>query len=586
VAAATGIALAAVAVLAPPVGVSTAVVAVVAVLLAESFVHEAVDRWRAPGTPLSVRTSTVLSFLGIWLVLVAPGRYADLTGRALLRLPLELLVVVVLALLPWRRVRVVLAGAAGVLLAAALVIKILDIGFETVFARPFDPGGDWSYLGPGIGVLGDSIGARWADVVSVLIALATVAVFVLLPLAVVRLTSAARDHRDASLKAATAFALVWAVGLGSGAEAAVGAPVASANIASLTLTTARLLDADVVDNRRFGVEIRNDPVGKAAAAAPTTLLSGLAGKDVLVVFVESYGRVSVQGTSYSPGIDAVLDQGTAQLAAAGYQSRSAFLTSPTFGAGSWLAHSTLESGLWVNSERRYSQLIGAKRETLTGLFGEAGWRTVFDVPADTRDWSQGRRFYGFQQYYDDHNVGYRGPKFGYAPIPDQYTLAQLRQRELLPGDRKPVFAEVDLVSSHHPWTPLPHLVPWDQLGDGSLYDDVSQKPDAAQVFTSSSKVKKMYGESIQYTWQSLTSFLTTYPDPNLVVIAVGDHQPHSYVSGQHVGHDVPISVITQDPKVMGDIAGWGWQDGLLPSPDAPVSRMDAFRNTFLAAFRG
>ena len=63
------------------------------------------------------------------------------------------------------------------------------------------------------------------------------------------------------------------------------------------------------------------------------LLRGLRGKDVLVVFVESYGRVAVQGTSFSPGVDAVLDDGSRRLRAAGYGARSAFLTSPTFGAG-------------------------------------------------------------------------------------------------------------------------------------------------------------------------------------------------------------------------------------------------------------
>ena len=40
------------------------------------------------------------------------------------------------------------------------------------------------------------------------------------------------------------------------------------------------------------------------------LLTGLRGKDVLVVFVESYGRSRSQGSSFAPGIDGVLDDGT------------------------------------------------------------------------------------------------------------------------------------------------------------------------------------------------------------------------------------------------------------------------------------
>jgi hypothetical protein len=178
----------------------------------------------------------------------------------------------------------------------------------------------------------------------------------------------------------------------------------------------------------------------------------------------------------------------------------------------------------------------------------------------------------------------RGPECVEEPVPDQYTLSELRRRELAPIDRRPVMAEIDLVSSHHPWTPLPTMLPWDQVGDGSAYDAMSQQPGSAEVFGDPELVKQKYGESVEYTWQALTSFLTTYDDPDLVVIALGDHQPHGYVSGEHVGHDVPVSVIAQDPAVMERIAGWGWQDGLRPHPDAPVWRMDTFRDRFLEAF--
>jgi hypothetical protein len=311
----------------------------------------------------------------------------------------------------------------------------------------------------------------------------------------------------------------------------------------------------------------------------------LRGKDVLLVFVESYGRVAVQDTSYAPGIAEVLDRGTAELAAAGYHSQSAFLTSPTFGAGSWLAHASLQSGLWVDSQRRYRQLLGADRMTLTSLFGEAGWRTVFDVPANTEDWPEGEDFYRFDRYYDSRNVGYEGPKFGYAPIPDQYTLLDFKRRELDPPDRQPVMAEIDLISSHHPWTPLPHLVPWDEVGDGSVFEGMPEQGESSEeVFGDPEAVKRVYGQSVEYSWEALTSFLTTYDDPNLVLVVLGDHQPHGYVSGEHVGHDVPVTVIAHDRSVMDRIAAWGWQDGLRPAPDAPVWRMDTFRDRFLAAF--
>jgi hypothetical protein len=47
---------------------------------------------------------------------------------------------------------------------------------------------------------------------------------------------------------------------------------------------------------------------------------------------------------------------------------------------------------------------------------------------------------------------------------------------------------------------------------------------------------------------------------------------------------VPISVIAHDPKVLKQISGWGWQDGLRPTDNAPVWPMSAFRDRFLGAF--
>jgi phosphatidylglycerophosphate synthase len=586
VAALTGVVLAAVAVLAMPHLVEVAAVAVVAVLLAESFAHEAVDRWRAPRRPVAAPYATVLAFLVVWFALVAPTDLDHLTVQAMLRLPLEVLVVVVLALVPWPRPRAAMAAASGLLLALLLLVKVLDMGFHAVFDRNFEPVGDWAYLGPGIGVLGDSIGDGWARAVAVLAGGATLALLVGVPLAMVRLVRVTAGHRRFSMSAATAFGTAWVLCFATGVQAVEGAPVASTSAASLTVDEVQLVRADLADRQAFAEEIELDPYADRLADSPAeSMVSGLAGKDVLLVFVESYGRVAVQDTTYSVGVNEVLDRGTEELEAAGYHAQTAFLTSPTYGAGSWLAHATLQSGLWVDSQRRYRQLLGAERLTLTDLFGRAGWRTVFDVPANTMDWPEGQEFYGFQGYYDSRNVDYAGPEFGYAPMPDQYTLLDFHRRELEAANRPPVMAEIDLISSHHPWTPLPRMVPWDEVGNGSVYEGMPEQGESSdEVFQDPEAVKRVYGESIEYAWEALISYLTTYADPDLVIVALGDHQPHSYVSGKDAGHDVPISVIAQDPAVMQRIAGWGWQDGLRPAPDATVWRMDEFRDRFLDAF--
>ncbi|MGH3375525.1 MAG: sulfatase, partial [Actinoallomurus sp.] len=256
------------------------------------------------------------------------------------------------------------------------------------------------------------------------------------------------------------------------------------------------------------------------------------------------------------------------------------------GGVSWLAHSTLQSGLWVDNPQRYDQLLESNRFTLSDAFNDAGWRTVSVAPADNRPWPQGRSFYHYDALYNSLDIGYVGPKFSYAPVPDQYTLAAFQRMELAKRNRKPVMAEIDLVSSHVPWAPLPHMVGWDQIGDGSIYDGMpeqGQSPSA--VWPDPQKVQDAYGRSIQYSLRSLFSFVQNAHDKNLVLVVLGDHQPGTTVSGPYAGHAVPISIVAHDPKVMDRISSWGWTDGMLPASHAPVWRMDAFRDRFLTAYR-
>ena len=528
-------------------------------LLAESFGRDVWWLWRTRDAEAPYPRGgavTLVAMGAVWVALVLPRTPGDLA-----RLPVDALLLLAVALLPWRRARAAAAAVLGAGLAVVVVLEAFDTGFHTFLDRPFDPVADWAYLGPGVDVLGDSIGDGAARAVAGLAAVVVLALLVLLPLATVRSAGAIARHRRPALVAALVLA------------AAPLAQVGSTNAAGLAYDEVRQVSADLADRQAFAAEIDADP---QAGVPPDRLLRGLRGKDVLVVFVESYGRVALEGTSFAPGVAAVVDDGTRRLRDAGWSSRSAYLTSPTFGAASWLAHSTLQSGLWVDSQRRYDQLLGADRLTLTSAFGAAGWRTVFDVPANTEDWPEGRDYYGFDRIYDSRDVGYRGPEFGYAPVPDQYTLSAFQRLELEPGDRPPVMAEIDLVSSHHPWAPSPAPVPWDEVGDGSSL--------AAPPTEDDPDVPTLYGRSIEYSMSTLVSWLESQPDPDLVLLVLGDHQPHSYVTGPHPGHDVPVSLIARDPRVLHRIGDWGWQRGLHPGPDAPVWPMDAVRDRVLRAF--
>ncbi len=537
---------------------------------------------RARVRRVAAGVTTLLAVLLVWFALVAPNDVSQLGLTAFVRIPIEALVVLALVLvLPprWGRAMVITVGAA---LGLVTVLKLLDMGFHAALDRQFNPLSDWSYLGPAVQVLGDSIGRPGAIVAVIVAAAVVLGLIVLVPLAVRRLTRlATRDQLMAS-RFVAAFAAVWLVSAVIGVQLAPGAPVASADAAQLAFDEVGQIRAGVHDQEAFEAAIADEPADLTPAA---DLLTGLRGKDVVFAFVEAYGRVAVQDPAISPGVDTVLDTGTRRLAEAGFSSRSAFLTSPTFGGLSWLAHATLQSGLWVDTEQRHDQLMTSDRLTLSRAFQRAGWDTVANVPANDEAWPEATSFYHYDRVYDSGNVGYRGPKFGFATIPDQYSLAAFQRAELAPNPRAPVMAEIDLLTSHTPWTPLPTMVEWNALSDGTIYEGMpEQAPSVEEVWDDDDEIRAAYGRSIEYSLNSIISFVQTYGTDDLVLIVLGDHQPATVVSGSDADHDVPITVIARDPAVMDRIASWNWQDGMNPSPQAPVWPMDSFRDRFLDAF--
>ncbi len=541
-----------------------------------------------PGGPRHARARmglgvvlTILAALAVWVALVAPYQPNDVTLNAFFRIPLEGLVLIAVAAFLPRTPRRILAVSCGLVLTLVVVLKVINYEMFTLYDRPYDPLGDTSQLGNGIETLRSLVGGTETKLIEVGAVAGTLVLAVVLALSMLRLTRVAADNRRWALRAVAGLGAVWALCFAFGAQLISHTPIASTLSASLVVNEVNALRADIHDRSVFAAQIKYDPERNI----PTNqLLTSLRGKDVLLVFIEAYGQQAVEGRSFSPEVDAALAEGNKRLASAGFSSRSGFLDSATYGGISWLAHSSLQAGLWVNNQDRYNQLISAKRFTLAQAFKEAGWRTVADDPSNDRPWPQGKAFYHYDQVYNRYQVGYRGPTFTYATMPDQYMLSALQRLELSKPHRKPLFAEVDTISSHMPWNRIPREIAWNQVGNGSIYNKIPMIHETGAFWSTPSRVQAAYGTSIVYALNTLTSFVQKYGNKNLVMIVLGDHQPLPIVSGTNSNHDVPISIIAHDPNVLKQIGSWGWNPGLKPNPNAPVWPMNAFRNKFLTAF--
>jgi hypothetical protein len=400
----------------------------------------------------------------------------------------------------------------------------------------------------------------------------------LITLSVLRVTRLVVRYGSVATPAVTVVTAVWLVCWVLGAQLVPGVKVTSKGSAKMAVYHAMQIQDGLQDQRKFAQEASVD----AFRDVPDErLLTSLDGKDVLLAFVESYGRVAVEHPEIASQVGAVLDDGNRRLKAKGYGARSGFLTSSTAGGGSWLAHATFLSGLWIDNEQRYRSLVSSGRMTLNRAFKRADWRTVGVVPGITKTWPEGT-FFGYDQVYDAHDLGYQGPRFSWSTMPDQYTLSAFERLEHAKKDGPPLMAEIPMLSSHAPWASIPRFIGWNEVGDGSVYKGM---PGAGNhPWPKQSEVRTQYGRSIEYSLNTLISWVETYGDKDLVLVFLGDHQPTPLVTGDGAGRDVPITIVAQDQAVLDKISGWGWQDGLKPGPDAPVWRMNDFRDRFLTAF--
>jgi len=312
--------------------------------------------------------------------------------------------------------------------------------------------------------------------------------------------------------------------------------------------------------------------------------ASLAGDDVFVVFLESYGA-----TAYDrPEIAQTLVRGREALAdavrASGRGVVSAYVESPTFGGASWLAHMSLLTGRPIRDNGTYNLLLTQDCEVLTQKFARHGYRVVGLMPGLKSEWPEGV-FYGFDEIYGERALDYRGPEFGWWRIPDQYALAKLDQLELVKTPRAPLFVFFPTISSHMPFRPTPPYQPdWSRLlaeepyEPNAVAESLAVEPDWTNLIVD-------YADTIAYTFDYLSGYLGQRPDLDLLLVLLGDHQPPASVSGAQTRWDVPVHVIANRQEALDILLGAGFVDGLEPEREA-IGPMHELTTLLLRAASG
>jgi hypothetical protein len=517
----------------------------------------------------------------LYLVLAIPVIPDGSGAVALIALPPALPALVLLATLGTGRIRAATVVLAGTLVCVIAVFKLADALTHFVFARPFNAYLHLSLVADGVRFLGSALGPIGATgVVFAAVACLACAGFALFRL--VRMLNDPARPRSRALSLCCGALLLATWGVAAAADLRLGPrPIAEDRI--ITATWERVIEhRDTArDVPIFRAALERDPY---AGMTPDHRLSALRGHDVIVLFVESYGRGTVESPLFASRIGSRLDAMAKRLAAAGVMTASGWMESATYGGQSWLAHSTLLSGLRIDRQTRYTALLDSRQATLARDFRTASWRTVFMAPAIVRAWTEGG-FYGFDRTYTAADLGYRGRAFHYMTMPDQFTLSALARRELSANRDFRTFAVAALTSSHAPWTPIPLLKPWDDIGDGRVFDAsafTGAPPET--VWSSSESIRKAYADSIVYVLATIESFVVEKIGRNALVIVVGDHQPLPYVTANAPTRDVPVHVMSRNGALVGALTPGWLLPGMRPAATTTPLPMEDFRGRLIETF--
>lgn len=526
------------------------------------------------------------------LVLIAPNDPAATTWSALRLIPLELPVILaVLVALPARAgATLAIRGALVAVLVALTLLKAADMGTFLAYGRPFTPVADLHLVAAGWHLAVTTLGP-WQATGLAAGGLAAVAALAAALWAATGLWARCdlpglrgRAQLAPVLVALAAGAVAVAeIGQRRGAWTLPVPPPGAAFTANLAVDRVLTAQRTLASLQAFEAAAAQDPF-----AGATGLFDRIGDRDVLLTFVESYGRASFDVPFYAERHRATLRAAETRLTEAGLAMRSGWLTAPMVGGQSWLAHASVGFGLWIPDQTRYRALLASPRRSLFHLAHASGFHTAAVMPAITYDWPEARRM-GFDTILTATELGYEGTAFNWVTMPDQFTLSALERglRQATPRGAPPpevpLFAQVALISSHAPWVPVPDLVSWDAVGDGRVFDAMAERGDPPEtVWRDMDRVRAQYRKAVDYALRTVTAYAERTAESAPLMIVLGDHQTGTRISMSD-SFDVPVHVIGP-PDLVARVAAWGWTEGLLPGPDVTPWTMDRFRDSFVAAF--
>ena len=305
------------------------------------------------------------------------------------------------------------------------------------------------------------------------------------------------------------------------------------------------------------------PTEDALSAHGRQVLAGLGGRDVMIIFLESFGAVLYDHPEARAVTDPARRALHETLSASGRHVVSGFFASPTIGGASDLAHLSLLSGVDLSEARRHNLLLTTRRPTLLHLFKQSGYETFGVYHAVSWPWPE-HAYYGFDRYIDGPALRYEGPPITFWKIPDQVALARYEQQFPRTAESPPRVLFFPTISSHFPFSPVPPYQPdWSRVVSATPFD-----ADALKVVSEHRvnwlNMRVDYLATVNYVYQWLNGYFGLPEPRETVYILIGDHQPTANITGERPPWDVPVHIISRDQALLDRFKSQGFSNGLWP----------------------
>jgi hypothetical protein len=198
-----------------------------------------------------------------------------------------------------------------------------------------------------------------------------------------------------------------------------------------------------------------------------------------------------------------------------------------------------------------------------------------------------KRLFPFAHMLLKDDLGYVGPRYSWSFMPDQFVIDRV-QRELLAKrtpQSPPAFVLYMLTSSHHPWSRIPpYIASWDDLGDGSIFNQVKGQEFLGNRFLSGTSYAEGFDASVRYALHTVFEYVKSLPpgEPAPLVIILGDHQPRHPISEMKKDNWwVPLYVVSRDPRAVERFAPMGYVPGVIPDHAKGALPLERFGDELL-----